>query len=426
MKKVLIITYYWPPAGGPGVQRWLKFVKYLKDFNIEPVLYIPENPAYPLKDPGLETEVPKNLQIIRKKIFEPYQLAAIFSKNETKTISSGIIAEEANQSFLQKMLLYIRGNFFIPDARKFWIKPSLKFLEEFLQKEKIDTLITTGPPHSLHLIGLGLKKRLQIKWIADFRDPWTKIGYHSKLKLNKSSRKKHKELEREVLNSVDELIVTSFTTKAEFQTKTKKPVNVITNGFDSQKMPKKITLDKKFSFSHIGSLLSGRNPEILWHIFREILNENTTFAEKFKLRLVGSVSTEVIDSIHSFGLQPFLEILSYVSHAEALKLQRQSQVLLLLEINKKETRGIIPGKLFEYLNSGRPLIAVGPENWDVQQILEETRGGSCFLYSDKTKLKKYILSLFAEYQQGNLASKTTNIEKYSRKSLTGDLANLLR
>ena len=150
MKKVLIVSYYWPPAGGPGVQRWLKFAKYLPQFGVEPVLYVPENAHYPLKDSTLEKEIPENITILKKPIFEPYSLAGLLSNKDTQKISSGIIPKEEDQGMLQKLMLFIRGNFFIPDARKFWIKPSVKFLEEYLQENQIDTIITTGPPHSLH------------------------------------------------------------------------------------------------------------------------------------------------------------------------------------------------------------------------------------------------------------------------------------
>lgn len=426
MKKVLIITYYWPPAGGPGVQRWLKFVKYLREFEIEPVVYVPENPAYPIIDENLEAEVPENLQIIKRRILEPYSLAGIFSKKETETISSGIISEEKNQGILQRLMLYVRGNFFIPDARKFWIKPSVKFLKDFLQKEKIDTLITTGPPHSLHLIGLKLKKQLGIEWVADFRDPWTQIGYHSMLKLNAGARKKHEDLEKEVLNTADKIIVTSHTTKAEFERKTSKPVHLITNGFDEESFSEEIIPDEKFIFSHIGSLLSGRNPEFLWRIFSELIKENEDFRNAFKLRLVGKVSPEVIRSIKENKLENYLELIPYVNHREALKFQRKSQVLLLLEINSEKTRGIIPGKIFEYLNAKRPILAIGPEDWDVKKILSETGAGECYNYSDKEAVRKEINRLFSEFKQDTLKNTSHNIEQYSRRQLTVKLANLLR
>ncbi|MEQ9581517.1 MAG: glycosyltransferase, partial [Arenibacter sp.] len=249
MQKVLIITYYWPPAGGPGVQRWLKFVKYLRDFDIEPIVYIPENPNYPIVDESLTQEIPAGIKVYKKPIYEPYGFARIFSKKKTKKISAGIINSK-NQSVVEKVMLWIRGNLFIPDARKFWIKPSVDFLQAVIAQEKIGTVITTGPPHSLHLIGLELKKRTQIRWVTDFRDPWTSIGYHKKLKLTKASQEKHKQLEHLVLNEADKIIVTSNTTRQEFSHITQKPITVITNGYDTSP-GNSVALDVDFTISHI-------------------------------------------------------------------------------------------------------------------------------------------------------------------------------
>ena len=254
-KKVLIITYYWPPAGGPGVQRWLKFVKYLPKYGIQPIVYIPDNPTYPIFDNDLLKEVSDSAVILRSKIFEPYQLASFFSKNKTKKISSGIIPNTKKQSALDKIFLWIRGNLFIPDARVFWVKPSVSYLEKYIVENNIDTIITSGPPNSLHLIGLDLKKRLDVKWFADFRDPWTTIGYHKSLRLSSYAAAKHKQLEKEVMQAADEIIVTSKTTKTEFQAITDKPITVITNGYDTASVPAQ-QLDTKFTLAHIGSFLS--------------------------------------------------------------------------------------------------------------------------------------------------------------------------
>ncbi len=427
MEKVLIITYYWPPAGGPGVQRWLKFVKYLRDFGIEPVVYIPENPNYPMLDNSLENEIPEGITILKTPIFEPYQIAGLFFKVQTKTISKGIIAAEKNQSFVQKSLLFIRGNLFIPDARKFWIKPSVKFLKTYLKEEGIKKIITTGPPHSLHLIGLNLKQELDLKWIADFRDPWTQIGYHKKLKLTESSKKKHLSLEREVLNLADQIITTSFTTKAEFKEKTSKPISVITNGFDAENSEAQTNeLDTKFSISHIGSLLSERNPENLWKALAELVKENSDFEKYLELKLAGTVSEEVVTSIKSAGLGDKLQLLGYLSHKQAIALQQKSRLLLLIEINSQETRGIIPGKLFEYLMAKRPILAIGPKKWDVQQILEETGSGEYFQYSKKDKLKSLILSHYKRYKNGDGNFVRGDIQQYHRKNLTGKLASLIK
>ncbi|WP_417886944.1 glycosyl transferase family 1 [Zunongwangia sp.] len=424
MKKVLIVTYYWPPAGGPGVQRWLKFVKYLEDFGVKPIVYIPENPNYPLLDASFESEVPDNLEILKQPIFEPYKLASFLSKKDTKTISSGIIQQKNKQGFIQKLMLYIRGNFFIPDARKYWVKPSVKFLKSYLKSSNIDTIITTGPPHSLHLIGFHLKEQLSVRWIADFRDPWTQIGYHKELKLTKSSAAKHIQLEKEVLQQADQIITTSFTTKAEFQQKTTTPIEVITNGFDAE--PKNVDLDEKFTISHIGSLLSGRNPEVLWKVLAEICKENKQFKADFRLQLYGAVSNEVIESITSNGLEEELDLGGYISHKDALSVQHKTQLLLLIEINSEETRGIIAGKLFEYLIAKRPILAIGPAKWDVSKIITETKSGESFLYEDSKKLKKYILNSYQKYQENQLISNSVNIQNYHRKNLTEKLAKLIK
>ncbi|MBF2091772.1 glycosyltransferase, partial [Flavobacterium psychrophilum] len=318
MKKVLIITYYWPPAGGPGVQRWLKFVKYLPDYNIQPIVYIPENPTYPIIDEGLISEVSEQAIILKNKIIEPYQLASVFSKKSTKGISSGIIPNQKKQSFIQKLLLLVRGNLFIPDARILWVKPSVKYLEKYISENNIDTIITSGPPHSLHLIGLKLKQNLNVKWFADFRDPWTTIGYHSALKLSSYAEKKHKNLERKVLNTADTIIVTSKTTKTEFQAITTKPIEVITNGYDVENIPKQV-LDEKFTLAHIGSFLSNRNPMILWESLSELVVENKKFRTHFQLKLIGKVSQEILDTIDGFNLNSYVNNLGYVSHKEAIE-----------------------------------------------------------------------------------------------------------
>lgn len=425
MKKVLIITYYWPPAGGPGVQRWLKFVKYLREFDIEPLVYIPENPDYPIVDKSLLDDIPKGITILKKRIFEPYFLAKFFSKKETSTISSGIIKEAKTQNLLQKLFLYIRGNFFIPDARKFWIKPSVKFLTGYISENNIDTIITTGPPHSLHLIGLGLKKKLEIKWLADFRDPWTEIGYHKKLKLSASAEAKHLFLEKEVLTSADQIITTSFSTQKEFQQKTEKPISVITNGYDPS-LEFSSELDQKFTLSHIGSLLSGRNPINLWKVLQELISEDKEFSTDLVLNLVGTVSDDVLKSIKEHNLGGNLELPGYVSHYKANNIQQTSQVLLLVEIDSFETKGIIPGKLFEYMASKRPILALGPKDWDVKNILAETNSGTYFGYHEEASLKQHIQSLYKLYKKQELSVNSLNTEKYSRRNLTGDLAKLLK
>ncbi|OUR90717.1 glycosyl transferase family 1 [Flavobacteriales bacterium 34_180_T64] len=423
-KKALIITYYWPPAGGPGVQRWLKFAKYLPDYNIDPIIYCPKDPNYPIIDSSLVSEVSETLTIVRQPIKEPYRFANYVSNKRSQRISSGIIPKQKKQSLLEKLMLYIRGNFFIPDARKYWIKPSVRFLAEYIQNEQIDTIITTGPPHSLHLIGLQLKQKLGVNWLADFRDPWTTIGYHKKLKLTKSSRRKHEKLELEVLTNADQLIVTSQNTKKEFSIKTEQPISVITNGYDKNPLFD-FKKDSKFTLSHIGSLLSDRNPKLLWESLRELIDEFPDFEKQVQLQLIGVVSAEVMESIDSFGLTKYSKDFGYINHDEALKAQLQTQVLLLIEIDSEETKAIIPGKLFEYMVTNTPILAMGPEASDVETIIKSTNTGTYFSYLEKACLKSQILLYFEAYKTNTLTTHPIGLQQYSRKALTKTLAELI-
>ena len=401
-------------------------MKYFRDFGVEPVLYIPKNPNYPVTDTSLSEEIPKGLEVLQKKIREPYKYAQLFSKKKTQKMSSGII-EEKNPSALEKLMLFARGNLFIPDARVGWVRPSVAFLKNYLTENKdIETVITTGPPHSLHLIGMQLKENLGIRWIADFRDPWTTIHYHKSLRLTKSAQKKHKRMEREVLQSADTIVVTSPSTQRDFQKMTNRPVALITNGFDTISLDEKINRDEKFSLVHIGSLLSNRNPKLLWETLSEICLENAQFKEDLVIKLVGLVSKEVKDTIASVGLSEKLELPGYVSHQEAQQYQHKAQVLLLVEMNKAETQVILPGKLFEYLRAKRPILAIGPEGSDIEPILEDVGAGVFFGYSDKEKLKEQLIQHYQNYQDNALENLSVAIEQYHRKALTEKYAQLIK
>jgi glycosyltransferase involved in cell wall biosynthesis len=424
VKKVLIITYYWPPAGGPGVQRWLKFVKYLPDFGIEPIVYCPDNPNYPFTDTSLVSDIDSDLTVLKTPIREPYKWAQLFSKSKTANLSKGLISNQKKQSVLEKLLLFVRGNFFIPDARISWVRPSISFLSDYILTHQIDTIVTTGPPHSLHLIGLQLKQKHSIKWVADFRDPWTQIGYHKKLKISSFAQKKHKRLEAAVLQTADELLVTSLKTKTLFSELTSTPISVLTNGFDFE-ISSDTPLDSKFTLSHIGSLFEGRNPSVLWKVLSDLINESEDFAAAFQLNLIGSVSKEVMGAICSFGLESYVCNTGYIPHSDVLESQKKTQLLLLIEEDSKETEYIIPGKLFEYMASKRPIIAIGPQASDIEKILNQTQAGTYFRYDEGAALRTLLLQHFEAYKLQKLNVDSIGLEAYSRKSLTQQLAQKL-
>ena len=425
-KKILIITYYWPPAGGPGVQRWLKFVKYLPDFGWKPTIFAPENPSYPLIDETLENEVPKDLEIIKTKIWEPYQLAEKLNKSNKK-FKAGQFDVGQNQSWKSKLSIWVRGNFFIPDARVFWVKPSVKFLRKYLTENHFDAFVTTGPPHSMHLIGLNLKKEFpNLKWIADFRDPWTKISYYKHLKLTKSSDKKHRSLEQKVFENADVTLATSYSDAENFRKKGAKSV-CITNGFEvlSEDKNKVDIKSDKFTLGYVGVLEQLRNPEILWKTLNEILSENEDFATDFKLKFVGRVDDKILNELESSALKNSILNLGYLPHEKSVLEMKNSSLLLITNFPQESSKGIIPGKIFEYLATGNQILSFGPKDADVAMILEKTNAGKHFGYEEKENVKNYILSIYKNWKSGKLQSENANIEEFSRKNLTKKLSDIL-
>lgn len=424
-KKVLLVTYYWPPAGGPGVQRWLKFVSYLPQFGIEPIVYIPENPAYPIVDENLQNQVPEGITIIKQPIREPASFAKKLFSNKTKQLQSGILPSR-KASFATRCMLYIRANFFIPDARVGWVKPSVAYLKKYCKENHINTLITSGPPHSLHLIGLQLQKEIGVKWLADFRDPWTTIHYFAQLPLRKRAIKKHEKLEKKVLSAADIITVTSKPTKIEFQKLTNKPIHVVTNGYDAKQLPKEtISLDNKFSIAHIGSLLSDRNPKLLWKALADLLMAYPGLKEDLQITLAGVVSDEVLKSLADAGLENYVHNLGYISHTEAIRLQHASQILLLLEMDKEETKVILPGKLFEYMAAKRPILALGPVGGAIASILEETNAGDYYTYQEFNAIYNYLAQQYKSYKTEGVRIQSHGVGAYSREAVSRKMAAIL-
>lgn len=428
-KKILIITYYWPPAGGPGVQRWLKFAKYLPEFGWKPVIYTPENPSYPLLDETLMNDVPEDIEIVRTKIWEPYQLAEKLNKSNKK-FKAGQFDVGKNQSWKSKLSIWVRGNFFIPDARVFWVKPSIQFLEKYIHENNINTIVTSGPPHSLHLIGLGLKDKFpNLKWIADFRDPWTEISYYKHLKLTKSSDKKHRQLESAVFKNADITLATSYTDAENFRKAGANSV-CITNGFDESdsdkpKIQTENILKDKFTLSYIGVLEQLRNPENLWKVLDELVKENIDFAKYFSLKFVGRIDDKILNFIESSSLKNHILNLGYLAHGKAVEEMQTSEILLITNFPNESSKGIIPGKIFEYLASGKQILSFGPDQADVSKILNETQAGKHFNYSDSETVKKFILEKFDLWKNGQLSENTQHIEQFSRKNLTKQLSEIL-
>jgi len=427
MKKALIISYYWPPSGGAGVQRWLKFVKYLRNWGWEPVVYTPVNPESPETDESLFQDIPDNLEIIRRPIWEPYNLYKQFlGKGKQEKIQAAFLSEKKGNPILESLSVWIRGNFFIPDARKFWIRPSQKFLRSYLAKNPVDLIISTGPPHSMHLIASQVAEFTSLPWIADFRDPWTQIDFYKDLKLTRFADRKHHELELGVLSKASAVIAISNSMAKEFYNLYPRHFDIITNGYDEDDIPDElIQSDKKFSIVHIGTLVGTRNPDILWKAIKGIIEQHHDFRKDLMIKMVGKVDFSVTNSIEYHGLTDYTEKIDYLPHREVVKLQRQSQVLLLLINNTPNAKSILTGKFFEYLAAGRPILCIGPPDGDAAVILNETNSGLISDFSDLQKVKENILLYYDQYKKGKLTTTSHNIGKYSRKALTGNLVEIM-
>jgi len=432
MKKVLILTYYWPPSGGAGVQRWLKFTKYLKTNGWEPIIYTAENGEIPVVDMSLLKDVPAELTILKTPIWEPYQLYKRFiGRKKDDKINASFLSENKKAGLSEKISIWIRGNFFIPDARKFWIKPSINYLKNYIIKNNIEYIISSGPPHSMHLIALGLKNKFtSLKWVADFRDPWTNIDFYDKLMLTKRSNIKHHSQELKVLTNADIILSIGKGMSDEFlniyQKSGGKNLNkfkVISNGFDTDDIKTNaIVKDKKFSIAHIGTLVKDRNPIVLWKVLKKLTDTRDDFRSQLEIKLVGKVDIFVKEQLENYGLINFVKKIEYLLHSEVIIEQQKSKVLLLLINNTKNAKDILTGKFFEYMASGSPILAIGPIDGELADIIKQTQTGLISNFEDEITLEKNILNLFVNQ---SLQTNGEEVIKYSREELTKKLCELL-
>ena len=425
-KKVLIITYYWPPGGGAGVQRWLKFVKYLRLYGWEPIVYTPENPEAPAIDTSLEKDIPENLTVLKTKVWEPYAIyKRLTGQKPDEKIKSGFLTEKEKPGFLERLSVWIRGNFFIPDARKFWIKPSVKFLTSYLKDNPVDLIVSTGPPHSMHLIALGIKKKLNLPWLADFRDPWTNIDFYHKLKLTARADKKHKRLEKEVLDTADKVICISYDMAKEFEEITSTNIEVITNGYDEEdfKEIKPLHENKKeFEILHLGSMNADRNPVSLWKALQELKKENPVLEQRLKITFIGFVDITVKNALRQYGLTGVVEMIPYLPHGDALRRAAGADVLLLALNDTPNVKGILPGKMFEYLALKSPILGTGDTEGDAANILLSTNAGKMFDFEDITGIKEFLLQAF----NGEHKYSFEGTERFSRKYLTRKMSEVFQ
>lgn len=428
-KKFLLITYYWPPAGGAGVMRWAKMSKYISAFGWTPVVYTPSNGETPVQDDSLIKEIPAHIEVVRTPIWEPYNLYKSFlGRAKKEKLYSGFINEKKKASLSQKISVFIRGNFFIPDARMFWIRPSIRFLKEYLKTNPVDAIVSTGPPHSMHLIADKIHRTTGVPWIADFRDPWTNIDFYKDLRLTPIADARHHALEKRVLLNASAIVTVTWRSKDEFRELCgRDDIFVIPNGYDDADFSfrDEVALDRDFTVVHIGSMNKDRNPFGLWQALKEALNESEELNTRLRIRLIGPVDFSVRESIETSGLSSVTEFIDFVPHAEAVTLEQQSQILLLMINNSPNARTIIPGKLYEYLGAGRPILAIGPKDSDSAKVVQLTKGGVVHEYNDIPGLKARIFEYFELFKKGKLKGTAEGLDKFTRRSLAEEYARVL-
>ncbi|MBC34768.1 MAG: hypothetical protein CL663_01805 [Bacteroidetes bacterium] len=427
MKKILFLSYYWPPSGGAGVQRALKFMKYFREFKIDPTLITVDEKvaSYPLRDDSLLDDVDKDLKVIKTKSFEP--LSWYKRLNKKKEIPyAGFVNINKDKPF-QKLSRFIRGNLFIPDARVGWVKYATKAAINAL-KDDPEVIITTSPPHSSQLAGLKLKKKTGLPWIADLRDPWTDIFYYKDFYHLPFAKRKDANYEREVLENADRIIVTSQATKELYLTKTDKikadKISVIPNGYDEADfdMPTSFP-DKEFVITYSGTIADLYDIDAFLKSLKVLKDEFTDVP--IKLRFVGKVSEGIKQKIKENDLLENCEFTGYVSHKEAVAYLLRSSILLIVIPKIENNEGIVPGKIFEYLAAKRPVVCIGPENCNVGEFITECESGSTFDYGNNN-VETYLREQILKWKENpSLQIENDKHLKYSRRMLTGKLAQII-
>ena len=413
------------------MQRWVKFAKYLPLEGWQPVIYTPENPEQLATDESLAAEIPAEAEVIKTRIVEPYE---IYKKLLRKSGHSKEAVEvnpvnAQNKSSLQKAAMWVRGNLFRPDPRCLWIGPSVRFLKKYLKEHPVDLIVSTGPPQSMHLIGRRLALATGIPWIADFRDPWTKIFYFKHLSMTRGTEKWHKKMEQKVLDDATVVVAVSPLVQQEFQAMTQTPVQLITNGFDecdfaAEKSHMVGGPEQVFCVTHTGLFAADGNPTMLWDVLAEKCNVNESFRKALKIKLIGKTDDSILAALDKAGLSEAVDNVGYLPHSEAVEQQRNASLLILPLRKEPEYKAVLPGKLFEYLASRRPVLGIGQPDGAMAMILNETKTGVVLDWEDREAIAQFIDSCWEKHLTGELATDGADISQFTRRNLTRRMAQL--
>ena len=428
-RHVLFISYYYPPSAGSGVQRPLKLSKYLPAYGWTPIVLTvdPEHASYPGTDHSMLDEIPDTVDVLRTKSWDPYSMYASMSrKKKDDMVSVGFVSEK-KPGWKDYLARWIRANLFIPDARRGWVPFALKQARLVIQSHQIDAIISTGPPHSTHLVGRKLKREFNIPWIADMRDPWTKVYYADQFPTTPIAKQINKRLEQSVLDEADLVVTVTPSMQSAFQAQTQTPCINIYNGFDPKDFtdPQEAEQQGECTIAFVGNLMADQNPSALWQAIYE--ERNAGHLEALKILLVGNVDREVLLDIERIGISHLVERIDYVPHPEAIRYMQAGSILL-LPINRGPAgKGILTGKIFEYLATGNPILGIGPTDGDAAHVLSITKTGRMLDYKDTEGIKASLRHYYTSWETNASAihSSADDISPFNRKKQAGQLAGLL-
>jgi len=422
LEPVVVIAYYWPPAGGPGVQRWLGFTRYFAENGLKPIVIVPENPFYPQLDASLLDITIEELEVVRVPIIEPLRWAGRLGFSNTREYAKGLLPDRP-KGFLQKLLFTIRGSLFVPDSRIFWVKAVTRVVRKLMDERSVGVLITTGPPHSVHLSGLKLaSQRRDLKWIADFRDPWTDIGYHRLLPMSGFAKRRHQQLEARVIQKASLVLTTTQHLANHYKNKYRVASESITNGF-SEWNAAADEATEEFILLHIGSLFAHRNPEKLWRALQTISKSETQVSTKMKLWFLGEVDDTVKKSLRVHDLEDQCSFFGYVAKDKLHEFTSKASLLLLVEGDSDAYDTVIPGKLYEYLSIQAPLMIIGPENWEVTEMVKDYPMVLSLSHHEEAPIIPFLESCRSAFNQEQKPPRLKrNVAQYQHKELIKSLA----
>lgn len=425
-KKILIVTYYWPPSGGVGVQRWMHFALELKKRGWHPTILTPKNPQFAIKDEKLLDKV-KDLPTLQVPIWEPFDLFhQLTGGKEKKNVQQGLVLEKSTQTWTDTLAVWIRGNLLIPDPRVFWVRKATQAAIAFVKKEDPHCIITTGPPHSVHLVGRHTKRKTQVRWLADFRDPWSKWDILTKLKTSALVRSIHETLEKKVLKDAD--ITTTVSPRlAELLGKNSHPAALLYNGLE---MAPPITTNPeegKFVIGYFGMLNELRNPIQLWMMLDQWCREDADFSDKLVIRIGGIVSASIKEEIEKLErLQDKVQFLGYLPHDNLQKEYQKCHLLLLLLNKSDNARWILPMKFFEYLGARRMILCLGERASDLGDLIVHAEIGDIFDYGQVQQIRAFIFAVYKNTIPFNLEKNDTLLSTFSLENRTNILEDLIQ